>query len=232
MQIVPGNSEFFLERSHQRRVCPCTCIDKSRLEIPQDGAHFVTHRGPVPSDFSRQPQQLDLGLKTFVDGGAVGWEDVLTLEQQVRGSVAQGARVLTGGTRPDRPGFFYAPTVLSGVRDGMPVLEEETFGPVAAVRRVADADEAVTVANRSAYGLGAAVWTADVRRGEKIARSIESGAVFVNGMVASDPRLPFGGVKRSGYGRELGPFGIREFTNIQTIWIGPATAPGAATTSE
>jgi succinate-semialdehyde dehydrogenase/glutarate-semialdehyde dehydrogenase len=104
----------------------------------------------------------------------------------------------------------------------MPVLAEETFGPVAAVRRVADADEALAVANGSEYGLGAAIWTADAARGEAMARRIESGAVFVNGMVASDPRLPFGGVKRSGYGRELGAFGIREFTNVQSIWIGPA----------
>jgi len=151
-----------------------------------------------------------------------------TLERQVLASIAQGARVLTGGARVPGRGFFYQPTVLAGARDGMPVLAEETFGPVAAVRRVADADEAVAVANSSVYGLGASVWTANVARGESIARSIESGAVFVNAMVASDPRLPFGGVKQSGYGRELGPFGIREFTNIQTIWIGPATAPRAA----
>jgi succinate-semialdehyde dehydrogenase/glutarate-semialdehyde dehydrogenase len=148
-----------------------------------------------------------------------------TLERQVSDSVGQGARVLTGGARREGRGFFYEPTVLAGVRDGMPVLAEETFGPVAAVRRVADAAEAVAVANSSAYGLGAAIWTANVAAGESLARTIESGAVFVNGMVASDPRLPFGGVKRSGYGRELGPFGIREFTNIQTIWIGPAVAP-------
>ncbi len=152
-----------------------------------------------------------------------------TLERQVDESVRQGARVLVGGARRDGPGFYYEPTVLVGVRDGMPVLAEETFGPVAAVRRVADAEEAVSVANSSDYGLGASIWTADAARGEALARTIESGAVFVNGMVASDPRLPFGGVKRSGYGRELGPYGIREFTNIQTIWIGPARDP--ATTS-
>ncbi len=148
-----------------------------------------------------------------------------TLERQVDESVRQGARVLVGGTRRNGPGFYYEPTVLVGVRDGMPVLAEETFGPVAAVRRVADAEEAVSVANSSDYGLGASIWTADAARGEALARTIESGAVFVNGMVASDPRLPFGGVKRSGYGRELGPYGIREFTNIQTIWIGPAREP-------
>lgn len=147
------------------------------------------------------------------------------LERQVDASVAQGARVLTGGHRLPGPGYFYAPTVLAGTRDGMPVLAEETFGPVAAVRRVVDADEAVAVANSSEYGLGASVWTGNVAAGEALARTIESGAVFVNGMVASDPRLPFGGVKRSGWGRELGPFGIREFTNIQTIWVGPEVVP-------
>ncbi len=150
------------------------------------------------------------------------------LERQVEESVRQGARVLVGGHRRPGPGYFYEPTVLAGVRDGMPVLAEETFGPVAAVRRVADAEEAVAVANGSDYGLGAAIWTGDVARGEALARTIESGAVFVNGMVASDPRLPFGGVKQSGWGRELGPFGIREFTNVQTIWVGPDTAPTAA----
>ena len=148
-----------------------------------------------------------------------------TLEQQVEASVRQGARVLAGGRRPPGPGFFYQPTVVAGVTDGMPVFAEETFGPVAAVRRVHDAEEAVAVANASDYGLGGAIWTRDVAAGTALARRIESGAVFVNGMVASDPRLPFGGVKRSGWGRELGPFGIREFTNIQTIWVGPEVAP-------
>ncbi len=124
------------------------------------------------------------------------------------------------------PGHFYEPTVLVDVRDGMPVLAEETFGPVAAVRRVADGEDAVAIANASDYGLGASIWTGDVAAGEALARTVESGAVFVNGMVASDPRLPFGGVKRSGWGRELGSFGIREFTNVQTIWIGPEVAPG------
>lgn len=147
------------------------------------------------------------------------------LERQVKESVRQGATVLVGGRRRGGAGYFYEPTVLAGVRDGMPVLAEETFGPVAAVRRVADAAEAVAVANGSDYGLGAAIWTGDVARGEALARTIESGAVFVNGMVASDPRLPFGGVKQSGWGRELGRFGIREFTNVQTIWIGPEEAP-------
>ena len=144
------------------------------------------------------------------------------LERQVRESVRMGARVLTGGERGPGEGWYYRPTVLADVARDMPVFTEETFGPVAAVLRVRDADEAVRVANDSAYGLGANVWTRDLARGEALARTIESGSVFVNGMVASDPRLPFGGVKRSGYGRELSSYGIREFVNIQTIWIGPA----------
>jgi succinate-semialdehyde dehydrogenase/glutarate-semialdehyde dehydrogenase len=149
------------------------------------------------------------------------------LEQQVEASVRQGARVLTGGRRRAGAGYFYEPTVLAGISDGMPVFAEETFGPVAAVRRVVDAEEALAIANASDYGLGASIWTGDVVAGTALARRIESGAVFVNGMVASDPRLPFGGVKRSGWGRELGAFGIREFTNIQTIWVGPeVTAAG------
>ena len=145
-----------------------------------------------------------------------------TLERQVRESVRMGARVLTGGERGTGKGWYYQPTVLADVTADMPVFKEETFGPVAAVLRVRDADDAVRVANDSAYGLGASLWTRDLARGEALARKIESGSVFVNGMVASDPRLPFGGVKRSGYGRELASYGIKEFTNIQTIWIGSA----------
>jgi succinate-semialdehyde dehydrogenase/glutarate-semialdehyde dehydrogenase len=133
-----------------------------------------------------------------------------------------GARVLTGAERISGRGFFYRPTVLADVTEDMPVFKEETFGPVAAVLRVGDSQEAVRVANDSAYGLGANLWTRNVALGEELARKIESGSVFINGMVASDPRLPFGGVKRSGYGRELSAFGAREFTNTQTIWIGPA----------
>ncbi len=145
------------------------------------------------------------------------------LERQVKESIKKGARVLTGGKRLDKGpgGYFFEPTVLAGVRPGMPVYHEETFGPVAAVIRVRDAEEALRVANDSEFGLGASVWTNDVERGEMLAERVEAGLVFVNGMVASDARLPFGGVKKSGYGRELSSYGIREFTNIQTVWVGP-----------
>jgi len=141
------------------------------------------------------------------------------LHRQVEGTVRRGARVLLGGRVPDGPGAFYPPTVLAGVEPGMPAFDEETFGPVAAVIRAPDETRAVALANASPFGLGASVWTADHARGERLARLIEAGSVFVNDLVRSDPRLPFGGVKRSGYGRELSEFGLREFVNIKTVWI-------------
>ncbi|MBE1878546.1 NAD-dependent succinate-semialdehyde dehydrogenase [Myceligenerans pegani] len=143
-----------------------------------------------------------------------------TLHDQVRRSVAAGAVVRIGGQVPDRPGFYYPPTILDAVTADQPVFTEETFGPVAAVTRVADAEEAVALANATQFGLGAALWTADIDRARELVSRIDAGAVFVNGQVASDPRLPFGGIKRSGYGRELGSYGIREFVNIKTVWIG------------
>ncbi|MGH2516344.1 MAG: NAD-dependent succinate-semialdehyde dehydrogenase [Ktedonobacterales bacterium] len=146
------------------------------------------------------------------------------LADHVRRSVAMGAEVLLGGESLPGDGYFFAPTVLGSVTPEMPVFREETFGPVAAVIRARDADHAVALANDSQFGLGGNLWTRDIERGKALARRIESGNVFINGMTASDPRLPFGGVKRSGYGRELSWFGIREFVNIQTVWIGPAKA--------
>jgi succinate-semialdehyde dehydrogenase/glutarate-semialdehyde dehydrogenase len=139
--------------------------------------------------------------------------------------VAAGATIVTGGERLNRKGYYYAPTLIAGVKPGMEVFSEETFGPAAALIRATDADEAIALANDSRFGLGAALWTRDVERGKRLAREIEAGAVFINGMVASDPRLPFGGVKRSGYGRELSDFGIREFVNVKTVWIGPVQPP-------
>jgi succinate-semialdehyde dehydrogenase/glutarate-semialdehyde dehydrogenase len=162
--------------------------------------------------------------------GPLAREDLReNLERQVRESEAMGAKVLTGGAPVDGPGFFYQPTVLTDVTTRMPVFTEETFGPVAPLVRVHDVDEALELANDTQYGLGADLWTGDGERGVEVARRIESGSVFINGMVFSDPRLPFGGVKRSGFGRELSAFGIHEFTNVQTIWVGPATGPQMAT---
>jgi len=162
-------------------------------------------------------------LDRDVDLGPMARADLRdTLHDQVERSVAAGAKVLTGGEPhpgPDGTGFFYRPTVLTNVAPGMPAFDEELFGPVAAVIRVRDADEAVELANRSEYGLGASLWTQDMARAEELVPRIESGSVFVNGIVKSDPRLPFGGVKSSGYGRELSGFGIREFVNVKTVWM-------------
>jgi succinate-semialdehyde dehydrogenase/glutarate-semialdehyde dehydrogenase len=143
-----------------------------------------------------------------------------TLDRQVQESVAKGARCLLGGQVPEGPGAYYPPTVLTDVRKGMPAYEEELFGPVAAIIPVRDEKEAIAVANDSVFGLGGAVLTKDLERGERIAAElIESGCVFVNDFVRSDPRLPFGGVKESGYGRELSSYGIKEFVNVKTVSI-------------
>lgn len=141
-----------------------------------------------------------------------------TLHQQVEQSVQRGARCLLGGRVPDGPGAFYPPTVLTDVAQGMPAYDDELFGPVAAVIPVKDEAHAIAVANGSRFGLGAAVITRDIERGERIAsEEIEAGSVFVNDAVRSDPRLPFGGIKESGYGRELSGYGIKEFVNIKTV---------------
>jgi len=141
------------------------------------------------------------------------------LHRQVEESVKRGAKVLLGGQVPPGPGAYYPATLLAGVDKGMPAFDEETFGPVAAVIRAKDESDALRLANDSTFGLGASLWTGDRSRGERMAAQIEAGAVFVNGIVKSDPRLPFGGIKRSGFGRELSEYGIREFVNIKSVWI-------------
>ncbi|HSA58575.1 MAG TPA: NAD-dependent succinate-semialdehyde dehydrogenase [bacterium] len=155
------------------------------------------------------------------DLGPLAREDLLkNLEKQVGEAKRQGAKVLLEGGRRTEKGFFYAPTVLEEVRPGMSAFDQEVFGPVVSLIRFKTADEAVALANMTSYGLGASLWTRDTAKAEALARRIEAGNVFVNGMVKSDPRLPFGGIKRSGYGRELSVVGIHEFTNIKTVWIG------------
>jgi len=141
------------------------------------------------------------------------------LHRQVEESVKRGAKLMLGGQVPSGPGAFYPPTLLAGVDKGMPAFDEETFGPVAAVIRAKDEGDAVRLANDSSFGLGASLWTQDHARAQRLAAQIEAGAIFVNGVVKSDPRLPFGGIKRSGYGRELSEYGIREFVNIKSVWI-------------
>jgi succinate-semialdehyde dehydrogenase/glutarate-semialdehyde dehydrogenase len=174
------------------------------------------------SEFARAMESLRVGdpLDRETDVGPLAREDLLRdLDDQVRRTVEAGGRLLTGGERLGNRGWFYAPTVLAGVEPGMPAFDEETFGPVAAVVRARDATHAIELANRSRFGLGASIWTGHPTRGEALAGEIEAGCVFVNGIVKSDPRLPFGGVKHSGYGRELSEVGIREFVNIKTVWV-------------
>ncbi len=160
-------------------------------------------------------------LDRGTDVGPMAREDLRDqLHSQVERSVQAGARLLLGGTLPDQAGFYYPPTVLSGVKKGMAAYDEELFGPVASIIRVSDEAEAIETANDSDYGLGGAVFTSNRSRGEEIAsKQIDSGNVFVNAFVKSDPRVPFGGVKNSGYGRELSSFGIREYVNIKTVWV-------------
>jgi len=141
------------------------------------------------------------------------------LHKQVVESVRKGATLLLGGEIPPGTGAYYPPTVLADVRPGMPAYDEELFGPVAAIVKAKDEHDAVRIANDSIFGLGASVFTKDVARGERLTRDLEAGCTFVNGLVASDPRLPFGGIKESGYGRELGSYGIKEFVNIKTVYI-------------
>jgi succinate-semialdehyde dehydrogenase/glutarate-semialdehyde dehydrogenase len=167
-------------------------------------------------------QSLKVGdpLDDDTQVGPLARQDLMSdLHEQVLQSIDAGATLLTGGQPMDLPGAFYHPTVLTNCKKGMKVADEETFGPVSAIIPVKDAEEAIAVANSSPFGLGGAVWSRDTEKALAVARRVETGAMFVNGMTKSDPRLPFGGIKRSGYGRELSVFGIREFVNIKTIWV-------------
>jgi succinate-semialdehyde dehydrogenase/glutarate-semialdehyde dehydrogenase len=155
---------------------------------------------------------------------AQGRDDV---DEQVRDAMAKGARVLCGGQRPDRPGWWYPPTVVADLTPEMRMWHEEVFGPVAGLYRAASYEEAVKLANDSPFGLGSNAWTNDLAEQERFINDLDAGMVFVNGMTTSYPQLPFGGVKSSGYGRELSAHGIREFCNIKTVWVGESTSAGA-----
>jgi succinate-semialdehyde dehydrogenase/glutarate-semialdehyde dehydrogenase len=194
-----------------------SCIAAKRFILHEAIAERFTSR------FVAAIEALEVGdpLDEKNDLGPLATPQILRdLDRQVRDSVAAGARLITGG-KPLFPGKgnYYAPTVLTDIPESAPAYAEETFGPVASLFRVSDIDEAIRVANGTPFGLGASVWTSDEAEIDRFIDGIESGQVFVNAMVASDPRLPFGGVKHSGFGRELGVFGIREFVNIKTVWI-------------
>jgi len=191
---------------------------------------FIVH-GQIYDEFEKgfveAMKALRVGdpMNESTDVGPLATKQILNdLEEQVQVSVAAGAKILTGGQRlkfEDQlaGGNFYEPTVLADIPKDSPAFSDEIFGPVASLFHVKDIDEAIDLANATAFGLGAAAWTNDEGERDRFVEEIEAGCVFINGMVASDPRLPFGGVKHSGYGRELGEFGIREFVNIKTVWI-------------
>ena len=193
-----------------------SCIAAKRFIVEQSIAK------PFTEHLVARMQQLNVGDPSdpATEVGPLARADLRdTLHDLVERSVKSGAQRLQGGRPLAGQGFFYAPTVLSDVQPGNPAFDEETFGPVAAVTTVQDAEQAIELANQSSFGLGASIWTADTLRGERLAANVECGCVFVNEIVKSDPRLPFGGIKHSGYGRELSDFGIREFTNVKTLWI-------------
>ena len=198
-----------------------SCIAAKRFIVVESVAREFEQK------FVEAARQLKMGdpLDRATQIGPVAREDLRdALAAQVDASVRMGARVLLGGKSAEGKGYFYEPTILTDITPDMPVFRQETFGPAAAVIHARDAEHAIELANDSDFGLGGNLWTSDIERGRNLARQIETGGVFINGMTASDPRLPFGGVKRSGYGRELSSFGIREFVNIQTVWIGPAVS--------
>ena len=186
---------------------------------------FIVHRDAAP-EFERRFIERMVALKIgdpldpSVEIGPLATPAILAeVDEQVRRSVAAGARLLVGGRRLEGPGNYYAPTVLGDVPPDSPAAVEEIFGPVASLFRVANVAEAIALANRSRFGLGASAWTRDTDEIGRLIAGIQAGAVFINGMVKSDPRLPFGGIKHSGFGRELAQHGIREFVNVKAVWI-------------
>ena len=223
-----GSDPFVVMPSADLETAVATAI---RARIVNNGQsciaakRFIVHEA-IAEKFEKRfvaaMEALEVGdpLDESVDIGPMAMPQIVNdLEKQVSGSVEAGATLLTGGRRVGDRGYFYAPTVLRDIPASAPVFAEETFGPVASLFRVKSVGEAIELANATEFGLGASVWTNDDTEASQFIADIESGQVFVNAMVASDPRLPFGGVKRSGFGRELGVYGIREFVNIKTVWI-------------
>ena len=193
-----------------------SCIAAKRFLVHQDVAAEFEGR------FVEQMSTLKIGdpMDPSTEVGPLATPAIRTeVHEQVRKTIAAGARLLLGGRPLDRPGNFYAPTVLSDVPAGSPGAEEEIFGPVASLFRFGSLEEGLALANATRFGLGASAWTNDPAEREQLISGIAAGAVFVNGRVKSDPRLPFGGVKRSGFGRELSVHGIREFVNVKTVWV-------------
>jgi succinate-semialdehyde dehydrogenase/glutarate-semialdehyde dehydrogenase len=223
-----GSDPFIVMPSADLDAAVATAID---ARIQNNGQSCIAAKRfivaeKIADDFERQfvKRMQDLRVGDPFDestqlGPLANADAVTSLDADVKKTVSAGARVLTGGHPLDRPGYFYAPTVLTDIPKNSPAYKEEFFGPVASLFRVRDTDQAIHVANDSRFGLGASAWTNDPMETEQFINELDAGMVFLNKMVASDPRLPFGGVKHSGHGRELAANGIREFMNIKTVWI-------------
>jgi len=228
-----GSDPFIVMPSADLEAATTTAVKARTINNGQSciaAKRFIVH-AQVYDDFEKRfveaMKKLRVGdpLNESTDIGPLATEQILKdLEEQVKVTVAAGAKILTGGRKFNADGdlargHFYEPTVLVDIPKGSPAYQDEIFGPVASLFRVGNIDEAIELANATSFGLGAAGWTNDESEIKRFIDELEAGSVFINGMVASDPRLPFGGVKNSGYGRELGEFGIREFVNIKTVWI-------------
>jgi succinate-semialdehyde dehydrogenase / glutarate-semialdehyde dehydrogenase len=228
-----GSDPFIVMPSANLKAAARTAVKARVINNGQSciaAKRFIVHES-VADEFTRLMvegmESLLVGnpMDEETDVGPLATEQILNdLHEQVQQSIAAGAKLLTGGQRADMRGFYYEPTVLTNIPKDAPAFGEELFGPVASVFRVRSVEEAVELANATRFGLGSAVWSHDRAEQEQFIRDIEAGLVFINGMVASDPRLPFGGVKRSGYGRELSEVGIREFLNIKTVFFGKTDA--------
>jgi succinate-semialdehyde dehydrogenase / glutarate-semialdehyde dehydrogenase len=223
-----GSDPYIVLEDADLELAAQTCVNSRLINSGQsciNAKRFIV-AGPVLAPFTERYVALMKSKKVGdplleeTEVGPMARHDLRDeLHQQVLDSIKRGAKLLLGGEIPPGRGAYYPPTVLGEVKAGMPAYDDELFGPVAAIIEAKSEDDAVRIANDSVFGLGAAVFARDVKRAEKIAREIEAGSTFVNALVASDPRLPFGGIKQSGYGRELGSYGIREFVNIKTVYI-------------
>jgi succinate-semialdehyde dehydrogenase/glutarate-semialdehyde dehydrogenase len=223
-----GSDPFIVMRSANAKTAVDTAVKARTINTGQSciaAKRFIV-ASEIYDEFERtfveKMKALRVGdpMDEATDIGPLATPQILEdVDQQVKTSVAAGAVVLAGGKRRDGAGNFYEPTVLANISKDSPAYAEEIFGPVASLFRVKNIDEAISLANDTTFGLGSAAWTTDAGEEQRFIEELEAGCVFINGMVASDPRLPFGGVKHSGYGRELSEFGIREFVNIKTVWI-------------